>query len=174
LTAPAAGGIIGGRRRLMNRIEREHFGLLGMTHEIRDLMLATLTPEDLVFHPPGDNPPLRELCVEQGRCEHLYARSFATLKIDFREPLPEGKGLRPGEPLIDWFHRLDADLDGALRSISDDDIEKKAVDRGGWTAPLSMQFHIYREGLLIFFGKVDVYLRALGKARPEKWKGWVG
>jgi hypothetical protein len=40
--------------------------------------------------------------------------------------------------------------------------------------PVVANFHTYREAVLILFGKLDIYLRALGKDLPEEWIAWVG
>ena len=37
-----------------------------------------------------------------------------------------------------------------------------------------VQFHIYREALLIFYAKVHVYLKALGKQVEGPWRWWIG
>jgi len=36
------------------------------------------------------------------------------------------------------------------------------------------QLDIYREALLIFYGKVSVYLKSMGRARPPEWREWIG
>ena len=42
-------------------------------------------------------------------------------------------------------------------------------------APLPrVQMDLYKEALLIFYSKVSVYLRALGKTPPEQWRKWIG
>jgi hypothetical protein len=33
---------------------------------------------------------------------------------------------------------------------------------------------IYKEALLIFYGKTSVYLKATGKELPEQWLAWIG
>jgi hypothetical protein len=37
-----------------------------------------------------------------------------------------------------------------------------------------MQFYCYREALLIFYAKVHVYLKAMGKSVPGEWQWWIG
>jgi hypothetical protein len=49
------------------------------------------------------------------------------------------------------------------------------VDRGGgFTLPPQINLSVYNEALLIFYGKVIVYLRAAGKLVPEQWADWLG
>ena len=76
--------------------------------------------------------------------------------------------------LTAWFEALDEELNGLIQGMSDEGI-MQIVDRGGgFQIPAGTQAHIYREGLLIFYGKVSVYLRGLGKTFPEQWKDWIG
>ncbi|MFP4346453.1 MAG: hypothetical protein ACLFU8_17340 [Anaerolineales bacterium] len=39
--------------------------------------------------------------------------------------------------------------------------------------PPHVQLEIYKEALLIFYGKVSVYLKALGKVPSEHWQAWI-
>jgi hypothetical protein len=72
-----------------------------------------------------------------------------------------------------WFKSLDADLKEALEGLSEDDIQNRKVDRSGWEISVTYQFHIFREALLIFYGKISVYLKALGKTYTEQWEEWI-
>jgi len=36
------------------------------------------------------------------------------------------------------------------------------------------QLDTYREALLIFYGKVSVYLKSMGKTRSKEWRDWIG
>jgi hypothetical protein len=40
--------------------------------------------------------------------------------------------------------------------------------------PFGAHFHTYREAILIFCAKADVYLRAMGKHRGKQWEDWIG
>jgi len=49
------------------------------------------------------------------------------------------------------------------------------IDRGGdFKLPPRIQLEVYKEALLIFYGKTDVYLKAMGKALPTQWREWIG
>lgn len=73
-----------------------------------------------------------------------------------------------------WYQSLDADLDAVLTGLSDDAIQNKRIERGhDFSSPVGVQFHIYREALLIFYAKADVYLRALGKRLDGPWTWWI-
>ena len=37
-----------------------------------------------------------------------------------------------------------------------------------------MSYIVYNEALLIFYGQVSVYLKAMGKPIPQQWQEWVG
>lgn len=159
----------------MNSIEAEQFDLLRMSHGVRDQGLAVLTDRDLPFRLPGENHSLAELCEQQGRIENAYAASFRDFELHLDSALPEGEDFPGADGLGAWFTRRDRELEEALRSLREDDIANRLIDRGGgWQVPVLIQFHIYRESLLIFFGKVDIYLRALGRERSGEWFAWVG
>ena len=50
----------------------------------------------------------------------------------------------------------------------------RKIDRGGgFIISPAIQLEIYKEALLIFYGKADVYLKAMGKPRPEQWTVWI-
>jgi hypothetical protein len=66
----------------------------------------------------------------------------------------------------------------ALEALSTDDmgrrIERLDFEEGYFSPLPTEQFDVYREALLIFYGKVSVYLRALSKPFPERWRSWIG
>lgn len=68
-----------------------------------------------------------------------------------------------------WFTELDHDLLAAVNDLSEDDIAGRKIIRGDFDveyfAPLpKQQLDVYREVLLIFYGKVSVYC---GRRRPS-------
>ena len=155
----------------MNRLIEEE---LPGNMDLRDQLLELITDQDLAYKLPGDNPTLGGLCEEMGRTQQIYARSFRTLTMDWgaggSSPAPNSVAALAG-----WFAALDADLIAALSELSDDDLERKQVDRGhGFTPSLFVQFQIYREALLIFYAKASVYLKALEKPYDQQWRAWVG
>ena len=156
----------------MNQIEQQFFGLLDMTHGVRDEAIATLGSEDLSFRIEGC-PSVGEVLQTLGDVEAMYTRSFETMKMDFTTQAPGRENIVSGQAAVGWLHGLDGELKAALSALSDDDLAKP-IDRGGWEMPAMAQFHTYREAVLISFGKLDCYLRALGKSLPEEWVAWVG
>lgn len=144
------------------------------TADPRDQMLDLLTDDDLAYKLPGNNSTLGELCAEIGYMQQAYTQSFNTFTLDwsYRASQPDTitvAGFRA------WYAKLDAEMVEALRQFSEDDVHTKQVDRGrGFLATLYVQFQIYREALLIFYGKASVYLKALEKELPAEWIFAIG
>ncbi len=158
----------------MNLIEREHFEMLKMTLALRHQLLEALTDADLAYRLPGNNMTLGELCRENGEIEQAYIDSFKTFKQDFSYRHPDPSIAGSVEKLRAWFKALEAEMETTLRGLTDDDIRGKLVDRGyGFTPPVGVQFHIYREGLLIFYGKASIYLKAMQKPLPGDLATWI-
>ncbi len=81
--------------------------------------------------------------------------------------------------IVSWYAELDRELAAAIAALSEDDIADRRIVRHDFGvsnfSPLpSIQLDIYREALLIFYGKASVYLRAMGKALPGHWPHWIG
>lgn len=158
----------------MNSITSQFGELLTMTHALRAQMVSLLTDADLAYRLPGANPTLGALCREWGEVQHAYAESFKTFKQDF--------SYRSGQPQFEtsvaqlqaWYGALDAELAAALAALSEEDVQGKMVDRGGWSLPVTTNFHTYREAVLIFCGRASIYLKALEKPLPEQWQTWIG
>jgi hypothetical protein len=157
----------------MNTLMEQQSDLLKSTQELRNNLMNVLVDEDLALSLPGANPSLGALCREMGEIEQSYIDSFKQFKQDFsysHDPSVETSV----EKLKAWYTALDAELESALGKLSNDDLEK-TIDRGHGFAPtVVMQFHIYRESLLIFYAKLDVYIKALGKTVPGQWQWWIG
>ena len=74
-----------------------------------------------------------------------------------------------------WYQELDQELKATIEALSDDDVQNRAIDRGPSFQPsLLIQLDIYKEALLIFYGKASVYLKAMDRERPEQWQQWIG
>jgi hypothetical protein len=149
------------------------FDILHETQHIREELMDAITDADLAYKLPGDNLTLGALCVDMGQVEHSYIGSFRTLKLDWTRVAVEPGIETSVAKLKAWYAKLDADLEDALSAYKDRDIQSLMVDRG-WLIPFGGQFHVYREALLIFYGKASCYLRALGKPLPEQMRGWIG
>lgn len=157
----------------MNSIIAKHYPLFQMYQQLRDHMMGVLSDEDLGFRVP-DNPPLGTLCREIGETEYSYVESFKTFTHDFSY-----RGVEPGsssvQRLSEWFSGLDRDLREAVEALTEDDVQTRLIDRGhNFKVKPFVQLEIYKEALLIFYGKSSVYLKAMGKSPSERWKHWIG
>ena len=157
----------------MNSLAEREIPLLEQTLSLRTQLLDTLGDADLAHALPG-NPPLGALCRESGQLEEIYTDSFRTFSMDWREPPAPGGAARKVTVLREWYARSDAALKEALCALSEEDVLGKQIDRGDYSVPAGVQFHIYRESILIFCGKASVYLRSLGKDLPGQWRQWIG
>jgi uncharacterized damage-inducible protein DinB len=157
----------------MNSLITDYYPTFRMYQALRGQLLELLSDEDLRFSPGGENPPLGALCVEIGEVQHAYIQSFTDGRMDLsyrnREP-----GLAESvSQLAAWYRVLDAELEAVISHLSEEDIKCRPIDRGDWSTTPSIQLEVYKEALLIFYGKVSVYLKAMGKPRPQQWREWI-
>jgi hypothetical protein len=70
------------------------------------------------------------------------------------------------------------ELAAVLEQLSAEDMERR-IERADFSedyfspTPIE-QLDVYREALLIFYGKASAYLRALSKPFPKQWQTWIG
>jgi hypothetical protein len=157
----------------MSGISEAEFDVLHQTGAIRTALMNILSDADLAYKLPGSNPTLGAICREMGQVEQSYIDSFKTLKQSFSYPAVNEALDTSVEKLQAWYQTLDSDLEAALIAIKDKDTQTTIIDRG-WPVTLGAQFHIYREALLIFYGKATCYLRAMDKPLPEQMASWIG
>ncbi len=143
---------------------------------LRNQLMGLLNDSDLSFQPSGTNPSLGELCREIGEIQVSYIQSFQTLTTDFSYRHKEANVMENSvSRLEEWFDELDAELKQVVTALIDEDIEKKVITHGGdFTFSINIQLTVYAEALIIFYGKVSVYLKAMGKEIPEQWQDWIG
>lgn len=158
----------------MNAQITQFWDLNRMYTQLRDELLDGLTDDDLRFSPGGDNPSLGELCRELGETEYAYAQSFKTFKIDFSYRIDYLEMARSVDKLKAWYAQLDAELEAAVAGVTDDDVANKQMDRGDFAVPVHISLDIYREALLIFYGKVSVYAKTMGLSLPQMWRDGIG
>jgi hypothetical protein len=73
-----------------------------------------------------------------------------------------------------WYAALDQELEDVVSKLSQDEIDHRKVDRGGdFLLSPQIQLDVYKEALLIFYGKSSVYLKALDKELPDQWREWI-
>jgi hypothetical protein len=144
---------------------------------LRQQLMEILTDDDLSYRVGGENPSLGALCREVGEIERSYIDSFKTFRLDF--------GYRNADPRLEtsvatlssWYRELDGELKATIERLSEDDVANRTIDRTdfpGFAPVLRLQLDIYKEALLIFYSKADVYLRALEKTPTEQWRKWIG
>jgi hypothetical protein len=158
----------------MNSLMETYFPTFRMYVDLRKQLMGILDDDDLAFHPPGSNPSLGDLCRELGAVEVGYIDSFRTFKLDLASVASAGDGKTTLDELNKWFTDLDEELEMVVSGLTEDDLANRQIDRGGWSLPPAIQLDVYKEALLIFCGKVSVYLRSMGKTLPEQWQDWIG
>lgn len=158
----------------MNSMMQEQGPVLEQTQALRYQLMEILDDEDLSYSPGGDNPTLGGLCREMAEVQQSYIISFQTFEQSFDYHL-EDAGLETSvQQIASRFEAMDQELKAALSTLSEEDVQKRLIDRGGgFVVPVVVQLHIYREALLIFYGKASVYLKGLGKTLPEQWQAWI-
>lgn len=158
----------------MNEIITQHYPMFQMYQGMREQLMDALSDDDLRFTPGGTNPPLGELCRQIGETEHAYIESFKTFtqNFDYRNTTP---GLAESvDQLKAWYVQLDQELRTTIEGLSDDDVANRLVERGPeFKIPPRIQLEIYKEALLLFYGKARVYLEAMSKPLPGHWAEWI-
>jgi len=158
----------------MNSLVEQELPLRESQH-LRYYLLDLLTDDDLAYKLPGDNPTLGALCREIGELEHMYIQAFKTFKHDWSYQHPDPEVATRTERLRAWYRALDDEFDAILGAFSEDDLHNKLIDRArGFQPSLFVQFHIYREAVLMFYAKASVYLKALQKSVNEEWQLGIG
>lgn len=157
-------------------LDESYFALY---QQLRDQLMEGLDDADLDVRLGGETETIGALCREIGEIEHAYVESLLTFRQDFgyrnRDP-----GLEHSvDALRTWYAALDRDLLAAIEALSEDDIEHRHIVRSDFDetffSPLAkQQLDTYREALLIFYGKLSVYLKAMGRSRSESWRSWIG
>jgi DinB superfamily len=146
---------------------------------LRNQLMDLLTDDDLRFRPGPGTFSLGELCREIGDIEHSYVVALRTFRQDFDWHNPDPRMERSVAALTAWYAELDRDLLAAIEALSEEDIAGRRIDRRDFDvedfSPLAAQdLDVYREALLIFYGKVSVYLRIMGRDLPRHWVEWIG
>ena len=161
---------------LATYLDAEFFGEY---QALRDQLMDVISDDDLSYSVGGTSATLGALCREIGEIEHSYVESFRTFSqnFDFRHPDPQVDASVAA--LRAWYTELDRDLIAALEALTEADTTSRRINRGDFDedyfSPLPMeQLDVYREALLIFYGKVSVYLKAIGIPLPPQWQSWIG
>jgi hypothetical protein len=157
-----------------NTLIANQYPILEMYQALRSQLMKLIADDDLGYTTGGDNPTLGALCREIGEVQQSYIDSFRNFIQDFSWRNEEPGIESSVEKLVTWYDALDVDMKTAVAALSDKDISNREIDRGDFSVGPTIQLHIYREALLIFYGKASVYLKALGKPFPRQWAEWIG
>ena len=158
----------------MNTLVQNYFPIFKQYQAMRGQLMDVLTDADLSYDLGGETLPLGVLCKEIGEVQHAYIESFKTLTQNFDYRHPDSALATSVAKLKAWYAELDAELDRVIESFSESDLAGKIVDRGGgFTVPIHIQLDIYKEALIIFYGKASLYLRAMRKPRPQQIAEWI-
>ena len=165
----------------MNSLVRDHLPATYFAEYqlLRNELMDALTDDDLLFRPGGTAMSLGEVCREIGEIEHSYIEAFRTFRQDFDWRNADPRTERDVATLKAWYTSLDRELTSALEALTEDDILNRRITRQDfdvddfWPLP-PQELDVYREALLIFYGKVSIYLRILGRDFPPHWKAWIG
>jgi hypothetical protein len=156
----------------MNRLMQTEWSWIEGTHGMRTQLLDSLNDGDLAFNPGGQNMTLGALLREIGEIEHAYIQSLKTFKLDFTYRNTEAGLDSSIDRLKAWYQAQDDEMKAVVSAFSDEDLSKP-VDRGGYPATVEFQFQVYLQALLIFFGKVVVYLRAMNRPLPQPIQDYI-
>ena len=157
----------------MNSVLEQHGENLRELHQLQTDLMNRLTDADLQLALPGNNPTLGEVLADLGEWQNRYIQSFKTFRQDYALHAAPPDAAASVAVLKNWYAGLQTALVEAVGALSEADLQKP-VDRGGFAPPASVQFHVYREMLLTYYGRLDVYMRALGKDMTEQWRMWIG
>jgi hypothetical protein len=143
-------------------------------HMMRNGTLERLSDADLQFSPGGDNLTLGELFKQVGEHQHAYVQSLMTLEQDWTYRNDEAGLATSLDQLQQWFDELDRQMQDTVAEFDEFDLQKQ-VDRGGGSIrPIISQLDIYTQTMLIFFGKIVVYFRAMQKPLPPSIAEYIG
>ena len=156
----------------MNHFMLEQWSWIEGSHGMRTQLMDSLSDTELGFTPGGQNLTLGALCREMGEVEHSYIQSLKTFKQDWSYHNSEA-GLATSVSMLKmWYQTLDEEMQTTVAAFSDEDL-KQIIDRG-FPLSVELQLQVYLQALLIFFGKVTVYLKAMNKPLPQQIQDWIG
>jgi hypothetical protein len=159
----------------MNSLIEGYYPVFQMYQSLRDQLMELVTDTDLSFRPGERNLSLGGLCREIGQVQRSYIDSFKTGHQDFSNLTEDSRLESSAKELAVWFGKLDQELEAVIAGFSEEELETKTIDRGGgFVLSPRIQLEVYKEALLIFYGKTSVYLQQMGKSLPKQWQEWIG
>ena len=163
----------------MNSLVRDHLAAtwFAQYQDLRTQLTGVLGDDDLAFRPGGATFTFGQLCREIGEIEYSYIEAIRTFRQDFEWHNPDPRPERSVAALSSWFADLDKDLQAAIEAVTEDDATNRRFIRADipdFSPLLPQELDIYREALLIFYGKASIYLREMGRELPGDWQAWIG
>ncbi len=156
----------------MNQLMQEKWPWIDGSHQMRTQLLDLMSDTDLAFSPGGQNILLGALCREMGDTEYAYIQSLKTFNQDWSYHNTEAGLESSVAQLKNWYQTLDEELQTTVSAFSDEDATK-TVNRSGYPTPIGLQLDVYLQALLIFFGKVTIYLKAMNKSLPKEIQEYI-
>lgn len=157
----------------MNRYAQEKWPWIEGSHGMRSPLVDMLSDADLAFNPGGQNMKLGALLREMGETEYSYIQSLKTFKQDWSYRNTEAGLESSVAQLKAWYQTLDEEMKAIVSALSDEDLTK-TVDRGNFSMSGELQLDVYLQALLIFFGKLTIYLKAMNKPIPQQIQEVIG
>jgi hypothetical protein len=159
----------------MNALEQNYLPIFHEYQHIRVALMDVLTDDLLSRSLGGETLTLGALCREMGEVQRAYVTSLKTFTLDFGYRHPDPASVEVSiAALKAWYAEMDAELDAAISAFLEEDLATQRIDRGGgWLQPISIALDIYREALIIFYGKASIYLRAWNVPRPQQMMEWI-
>lgn len=158
----------------MNSIMTEYYPVFELYQALRDQLMELLDDDDLAFRPGQYNPSLGALCREIGEVQHVYIQSFKRFTMDWSYHNDQPGLAGSVQQLQAWFAELDEELKRTVAGLSEEAVHERMINRGGdFVLSPRIQLDVYKEALLIFYGKVSVYLKMMDKTLPEQWQQWI-
>ena len=158
----------------MNSYMENKWSWIDGSHGMRNGLVGSLTDADLAFSPGGQTMSLGALCREIGDIEYAYLQSFKTFTQDFSYRNTDAGIESSVAKLVAWYQQMDEDLKATISAFSEDDLKKPIERSAGFKAPVDLQLEIYLQALLIFFGKITIYLKIMNKAVDKTIQEYIG
>src|SRR5919108_157477 len=100
---------------------------------------------------------VRALPHPRYRMNQIMTEQYPTFTHDFSYRDTTSGLAESVAQLAAWFGELDQELRATIEGLSDEDIANRLIDRGGgFKLPPRYQLEVYKEALLIFYGKASV------------------
>lgn len=158
----------------MNTLEQNYLPMFHEYQHIRVALMDVLTDDLLKRDLSGETMTLGALCREMGEVQRAYVTSLKTFTLDFGYRHPDPASVEASVAALKaWYAEMDAELDTAIATFMEEDLATQRIDRGGWLQPITIALDIYREALIIFYGKASIYLRAWDIPRPQQMVEWI-